>query len=170
VSVSGARVPKVSSNVFTTIVQRGSGELGMARIAEFRWCSARAGHGRPYEGIVGVLILPLSPVNAQIIPTKPIPTIAVWSERHRTGRASPFADLGELSGRGALRVCGESVCGLSGANQGSVREELLIGVSPATENCTTAWAVKPSPRFKVKLLPSSLVLSPLRVASLSSKF
>ena len=30
------------------------------------------------------------------------------------------------------------------ANQESVREELLIGVSPATENRTTAWAVKPS--------------------------
>jgi hypothetical protein len=84
--------------------------------------------------------------------------------------AFPFADLGKLSGRGALRVRGESFCGLGGANQESVREELLIGVSPTTENSTTAWAKKSPPQFEVKLPPSSLVPYPLRAAPLGSKF
>ena len=59
--------------------------------------------------------------------------ITVWAKRRRTGQAFPFADLGALSGRGASRVRGESVRGLGGANQESVREELLISVSPTTE-------------------------------------
>jgi hypothetical protein len=115
------------------------------------------------KGVARILILPLFSVNAQIVPTKPTPTIVVWAERRRTGQAFPFADLGELSGRGASRVRGESVRGLGRANQESVREELLIGVSPTTENRVVPWATSSSPPYLVSTSLGALCLYAQRV-------
>jgi hypothetical protein len=115
------------------------------------------------KGVARILILPLFSVNSQIVPTKPTPTIVVWAERRRTGQAFPFADLGELSGRGASRVRGESVRGLGRANQESVREELLIGVSPTTENRVVPWATSSSPPYLVSTSLGALCLYAQRV-------
>jgi hypothetical protein len=48
--------------------------------------------------------------------------------------------------------------------------EFLVSLPPPSWNRTTAWAEKSPPRFEVKLPPSSLVPSPLRIAPLGSKF
>jgi hypothetical protein len=91
---------------------------------------------------------PLYSVNAQTVPTEPTSTITVRTLRAEiccTGQAFPLADLGALSGRGASRVRGEAVRGLGGANQESVQEESLIGVSTTTETASSRG--QPLPRL-----------------------
>jgi hypothetical protein len=65
---------------------------------------------------------------------------------------------------------GGSSRGVRRIGRSTVAAEFLAALHPPSRNRATAWAEKPSPRFEVKLPPSPLVLSPLRVAPLGSKF
>jgi hypothetical protein len=82
-----------------------------------------------------------------------------------------FVAVGVLGkGHGASPSHQEDVSASIQRDWSSGRPQFLAALHPPSRNRTTAWAEKSPPQFEVKLPPSSLVPSPLRVAPLGSEF